>query len=220
MLPLLDVVLAARVTARRIGVVQVLVSERRGDGAPVFAVVGPMQFEVASHRMEHEFGLTLNVEDIPGNSGDLSSSDLQDQLTVGALEDFVKYWEISRFAQPRLEIAAWADVIPALPDDADDANGKLEELAIEVEAALDAIDPYVTTPAVKKRVTTAHARIELRQVPGREDLQHFRRGFANARKHYRRSGPAVHTQHAFQFATGNDVEAAACPREDLQDAER
>lgn len=42
-------------------------------------------------RMEHEFGLTLNVEDIPGNSGDLSSSDLQDQLTVGALEDFVKY---------------------------------------------------------------------------------------------------------------------------------
>jgi hypothetical protein len=77
------------------------------------------------------------------------------------VEDFVKYWEISRFAQPRLEAAAWADVIPALPDDADDANGKLEELAIEVEAALDAIDPYVTSPSVKKRVTTAHARIEV-----------------------------------------------------------
>jgi peptide chain release factor 3 len=47
------------------GVVQVLVSERRGDGAPVFAVVGPMQFEVASHRMEHEFGARISLESLP-----------------------------------------------------------------------------------------------------------------------------------------------------------
>src|SRR5918997_1582036 len=47
------------------GVVQVLVSERRGDGAPVFAVVGPMQFEVASHRMEHEFGARITLEPLP-----------------------------------------------------------------------------------------------------------------------------------------------------------
>ena len=47
------------------GVVQVLVSQRRGDGAPVFAVVGPMQFEVASHRMEHEFGARITLEPLP-----------------------------------------------------------------------------------------------------------------------------------------------------------
>jgi peptide chain release factor 3 len=38
------------------GVVQVLVSDRRGVQAPVLAAVGPMQFEVAAHRLEHEFG--------------------------------------------------------------------------------------------------------------------------------------------------------------------
>ncbi|KGM11438.1 peptide chain release factor 3, partial [Cellulomonas carbonis] len=37
------------------GVVQVLVSEARGDGEPILAAVGPLQFEVASFRMEHEF---------------------------------------------------------------------------------------------------------------------------------------------------------------------
>ncbi|MGY1745098.1 peptide chain release factor 3 [Blastococcus sp. SYSU D00695] len=47
------------------GVVQVLTSERRGDGAPVFAVVGPMQFEVAGHRMEHEFGARVTLEPLP-----------------------------------------------------------------------------------------------------------------------------------------------------------
>ena len=47
------------------GVVQVLRSERRGDQAPVFAVVGPMQFEVATHRMEHEFGAPVQLEPLP-----------------------------------------------------------------------------------------------------------------------------------------------------------
>ena len=47
------------------GVVQVLRSDRRGDQAPVFAVVGPMQFEVASHRMEHEFGAPVQLEPLP-----------------------------------------------------------------------------------------------------------------------------------------------------------
>jgi peptide chain release factor 3 len=31
----------------------------------VFAVVGPMQFEVASHRMEHEFGAPVRLEPLP-----------------------------------------------------------------------------------------------------------------------------------------------------------
>jgi peptide chain release factor 3 len=47
------------------GVVQVLRSDRRGAGAPVLAVVGPMQFEVASHRMEHEFGAPVELDRLP-----------------------------------------------------------------------------------------------------------------------------------------------------------
>jgi peptide chain release factor 3 len=47
------------------GVVQVLRSERRGEQAPVFAVVGPMQFEVATHRMEHEFSAPVQLEPLP-----------------------------------------------------------------------------------------------------------------------------------------------------------
>jgi peptide chain release factor 3 len=43
-------------------VVQVLRSDRRGDQAPVFAAVGPMQFEVASHRMEHEFSAAITLD--------------------------------------------------------------------------------------------------------------------------------------------------------------
>jgi peptide chain release factor 3 len=38
------------------GVVQVLRDQDLGDQAPILAAVGPMQFEVAAHRLEHEFG--------------------------------------------------------------------------------------------------------------------------------------------------------------------
>ncbi len=47
------------------GVVQVLRSDRRGDGTPVFAAVGPMQFEVASHRLDSEFGVTVVLDRLP-----------------------------------------------------------------------------------------------------------------------------------------------------------
>ena len=40
-------------------------SDRRGDQAPVLAVVGPMQFEVAQHRMEHEFNAPIELERLP-----------------------------------------------------------------------------------------------------------------------------------------------------------
>jgi peptide chain release factor 3 len=43
-------------------VVQVLRSDLRGDQAPVLAAVGPMQFEVAEHRMGHEFGAPVTLE--------------------------------------------------------------------------------------------------------------------------------------------------------------
>jgi peptide chain release factor 3 len=44
------------------GVVQVLRSDLRGDQAPVLAAVGPMQFEVALHRMENEFGAPVSMD--------------------------------------------------------------------------------------------------------------------------------------------------------------
>ena len=47
------------------GVVQVLRSDRRGDQAPVVAAVGPMQFEVASHRMATEFNSPITLESLP-----------------------------------------------------------------------------------------------------------------------------------------------------------
>ncbi|MGH3451023.1 MAG: peptide chain release factor 3 [Haloechinothrix sp.] len=47
------------------GVVQILRSDRRGDGTPVFGAVGPMQFEVASHRLDSEFGVTIHLDQLP-----------------------------------------------------------------------------------------------------------------------------------------------------------
>jgi peptide chain release factor 3 len=44
------------------GVVQVLRSDLRGDQAPVLAAVGPMQFEVATHRMANEFNAPVRMD--------------------------------------------------------------------------------------------------------------------------------------------------------------
>jgi peptide chain release factor 3 len=42
--------------------VQVLRSDLRGDQAPVLAAVGPMQFEVAEHRMAGEFSAAVRLD--------------------------------------------------------------------------------------------------------------------------------------------------------------
>jgi peptide chain release factor 3 len=47
------------------GVVQVLRSEQRGEQAPVLAAVGPMQFEVATFRLEAEFGVHVHLDHLP-----------------------------------------------------------------------------------------------------------------------------------------------------------
>ncbi len=47
------------------GVVQVLHSETRGEGAPVLAAVGPMQFDVAAERMASEFRAPIELERLP-----------------------------------------------------------------------------------------------------------------------------------------------------------
>ena len=44
------------------GVVQVLSSDARGDQAPVLAAVGPLQFDVVLHRLEHEFGARSELD--------------------------------------------------------------------------------------------------------------------------------------------------------------
>ncbi|WP_291378712.1 peptide chain release factor 3 [Demequina sp.] len=44
------------------GVVQVLISESRGDANPILAAVGPLQFEVAEFRMEHEFSAPIRLD--------------------------------------------------------------------------------------------------------------------------------------------------------------
>jgi peptide chain release factor 3 len=44
------------------GVVQVLSSDLRGDQAPVLAAVGPLQFDVVQHRLEHEFGARADLD--------------------------------------------------------------------------------------------------------------------------------------------------------------
>jgi peptide chain release factor 3 len=44
------------------GVVQVLRDPDLGDQAPILAAVGPMQFEVALHRLEHEFGAPTELQ--------------------------------------------------------------------------------------------------------------------------------------------------------------
>ena len=43
------------------GVVQVLRDAEIGDQAPVLAAVGPMQFDVAVHRLENEFGAPVEL---------------------------------------------------------------------------------------------------------------------------------------------------------------
>jgi peptide chain release factor 3 len=40
----------------------VLRSDLRGDQAPVLAAVGPMQFEVATHRMKGEMGAEISLD--------------------------------------------------------------------------------------------------------------------------------------------------------------
>jgi len=44
------------------GVVQVLSSDLRGDQAPVLGAVGPLQFDVVLHRLEHEFGARAELD--------------------------------------------------------------------------------------------------------------------------------------------------------------
>ena len=56
------------------GVVQVLRSDLRGDAAPILAAVGPLQFDVATHRMTHEFRAPVTLEHLPYSLARITSA--------------------------------------------------------------------------------------------------------------------------------------------------
>jgi peptide chain release factor 3 len=57
------------------GVVQVLSSDLRGDQAPVLAAVGPLQFDVVLHRLEHEFGARSELDHLDYGLARLTDAD-------------------------------------------------------------------------------------------------------------------------------------------------
>ncbi len=62
------------------GVVQVLRDPDMGDQAPILAAVGPMQFEVALHRLENEFGALAELTTTPYTIARLTDRESADQL--------------------------------------------------------------------------------------------------------------------------------------------
>lgn len=61
------------------GVVQVLRQADLGDQAPILAAVGPLQFEVAAHRLENEFGAPVELNPCAWNTArvtDQASADV------------------------------------------------------------------------------------------------------------------------------------------------
>ncbi len=56
------------------GVVQVL-TEPDGDPTPILGAVGQMQFEVFSHRLEHEYGAVVRLESTPYNVARLTDAE-------------------------------------------------------------------------------------------------------------------------------------------------
>lgn len=47
------------------GVVQVLRHPERGEQQPILAAVGPLQYDVAFHRLEHEYGASVDLQPTP-----------------------------------------------------------------------------------------------------------------------------------------------------------
>ncbi len=98
------------------GVVQVLRSDRRGDQSPVLAAVGPMQFEVASHRMATEFSAPIALEPLPYTIAravhpeDAASVDKQVSMEVLTRSDgimlalFTTKWRLQGFQEDNPEI--------------------------------------------------------------------------------------------------------------------
>ena len=106
------------------GVIQVLRSERRSHQTPVLAAVGPMQFEVVSHRMEREFRAPVRLESLPytfakrARTQDISLIERRAGVEVVARQDgthlalFSDQWQVKWVLRDHPEI-----VLESLADD-------------------------------------------------------------------------------------------------------
>ena len=65
------------------GVVQVLRRPEGGESAPILAAVGPLQFDVAEHRLRHEFGAPVELAPAPWTTARLTDRD--SALTLGTM---------------------------------------------------------------------------------------------------------------------------------------
>ena len=69
------------------GVVQVLRRPEGGESAPILAAVGPLQFDVAEHRLRHEFGAPVELAPAPWTTARLtdpaSARDAEDHVGRG-----------------------------------------------------------------------------------------------------------------------------------------
>ncbi|MFE0459542.1 peptide chain release factor 3 [Kitasatospora sp. NPDC058965] len=101
------------------GVVQVLVSDRRGEQAPVMAAVGPMQFDVVLHRMEHEFSSPIHLDRLSYQLARKTNAEGAEALAKARLTDsevltrrsdqallalFADKWHLSAFQRAKPEI--------------------------------------------------------------------------------------------------------------------
>ena len=65
------------------GVVQVLRRPEGGESAPILAAVGPLQFDVAEHRLRHEFGAPVKLAPAPWTAARLT--DTASAAALGAM---------------------------------------------------------------------------------------------------------------------------------------
>jgi peptide chain release factor 3 len=98
------------------GVVHVLRSDLRGDQQPVLAAVGPMQFEVVTHRMEREYGAEVVTEPLgysiarrvsPEGAAALGGKTGTEVLTYASgelLAVFSDVWRLRRIAREHPEL--------------------------------------------------------------------------------------------------------------------
>jgi len=110
------------------GVVQVLSSDLRGDQAPVLAAVGPLQFDVVLHRLEHEFGAKSELSRL-----DYELARLTDEAGMEALKGARGAEVLTRRLDGAL-LALFADKWRLNAIQRDNPNVKLEQLLAGVVA--------------------------------------------------------------------------------------
>lgn len=64
----------------REGVIQILTSDLRGEQAPVFAAVGPLQFDVAAARLRTEFGAPVELDHLEYTEARLTDAESAPEL--------------------------------------------------------------------------------------------------------------------------------------------